>query len=272
MRTTIYALCLLFALTACQQPRTVAPNITQEELAAEQQEQQRMTDEIKRQGGLPKNWKTPAGARKQFNAVAERIETAGAVVCRHIGFDPEQGCYFDFEMKTSDDKVNAYADGKKIVIAGGMMRFVESDDELAMVMAHEMAHNLLGHVNSNTQNAMGGWLIGLALDVAAASQGINTQGGFGQIGSNAGLLSYSSAFEAEADYVGMYIMANAGYDIRDVAHLWRRMSIANQDAIYVSTTHPSNASRFVMLNKTVTEIEYKKKHNLPLLPDFKPQT
>ncbi len=262
----------LLLLAACSQPRTMTPNITQDELSAEQNEQQRMTDEIKRQGGLPKNWKTLHGTKKQFEAVGERIESAGAVVCRHIGFDPERGCYFAFEMDTRDESVNAHADGKKIVVAGGMMRFVKSDNELAMVMAHEMAHNLLGHVESNRRNSMGGMLFGLVLDVAAATQGVNTQGGFGELGGNVGLLSYSSAFESEADYVGMYIMANAGYDIHNVAHMWRRMSIANSDAIYVSTTHPSNSERFVMLNKTVTEIEYKQKHHFPLLPDFKPQT
>lgn len=259
---------LAVTLSACQTPTTKRPAISRDELIAEQAEQQRMADQVKAQGGVPKNWQTPTGAKKRFERVGMEIEKAGAKICKEMPVKPENGCYYFFKLNMSDEDVNAHADGKNIVVAGGMMRFIESDEELALVMAHEMAHNLLGHISSNSTNTIAGQVLGTLLDIAVATQGVNTQGGFGQLGGAAGLLSYSSQFEAEADYVGMYIAANAGYDYHHVASFWRRMSFENPDAIYVSQTHPSHAERFVALNKTAAEIDEKRARRLPLLPDM----
>jgi predicted Zn-dependent protease len=49
---------------------------------------------------------------------------------------------------SESDAVNAFADGEKVVITKGMMRFVENDRELSLVIAHEMAHNAMGHTDN----------------------------------------------------------------------------------------------------------------------------
>jgi Zn-dependent protease with chaperone function len=83
---------------------------------------------------------------------------------------------------TQDDIVNAYADGEKVYIASGMMRFAETDDELALVVGHELAHNALGHIGKKKGNA----LLGALLDVTiAATTGINDQGVFSSAGAGA---------------------------------------------------------------------------------------
>lgn len=270
MKKLLTALSFLM-LTACVQPTTYTPEVTQEELAAEEIHQQQMADQIKAQGGAPKKWKQVPGMRKQLTRVAERIEAAGADMCRELGIQNDRDCYYYFTYK-QDPALNAYADGEKVVVFTGMMNFVESDEELALILSHELAHNMLGHPESGGMNAMAGSLLGSLVDIMASSQGVNTQGAFSQIGGNAGVLTYSKDFEAEADYVGLYIMARAGYDIRSAPNLWRRMSLADPNGIYANTSHPSNPARTIALNKAVSEIEYKKKNGIILLPDFKPNT
>jgi predicted Zn-dependent protease len=150
-----------------------------------------------------------------------------------------------------------------------MMSFVRSDEELALVLSHEYAHNVMGHVASQQVNTIAGSLFGLVLDVAAASQGFNTGGGFQDMGGQVGMLTYSAAFEAEADYVGLYIMQHAGYDTSRALEFWRRMGTLNPDSISEAGTHPSTPERFVAMQKTMGEIQYKKSHNILLLPDFR---
>lgn len=261
----IISICAL--LSACQAPTSYSPELTPAEIHAEEIAQQQIVDEVHARGGLPKSWRNHKNIRKQFEDVGERIEKAGAEICRELNLE-RNGCYYYFRLSRSDE-LNSYADGKNIVIYTGMMRFVENDDELATIMAHEFVHNLMGHVNAQKNNATVGMLIGLAADAIADTQGINMGGEFSKAGTELAAMHYSVEFEKEADYIGLYVMARAGYNIKAAPKLWRRMSIENPEGIYNSTTHPSNASRFVALQKAIYEINYKRKNRLPQLPDFR---
>jgi len=160
-------------------------------------------------------------------------------------------------------EVNAYADGQKVVIAKGMMRFAQKDLELALVVAHELAHNSMHHLDARTKN----YLLGTLVDILAAAYGINTQGTFGR----AAAMAYSKSFEAEADYVGLYIMARAGLKIEDAALFWRRMAAEHPGNIARNhaATHPATPERFVAIEKTVAEIKGKIETNRPLEPEYK---
>ncbi|MBI2876619.1 MAG: M48 family metalloprotease [Candidatus Tectomicrobia bacterium] len=57
---------------------------------------------------------------------------------------------------TNSDAVNAFADGFHVILTSGMMRFAEKDEELALVVGHEIAHNALEHVTQNTVNYLPG--------------------------------------------------------------------------------------------------------------------
>jgi predicted Zn-dependent protease len=265
----IYAFSLLLMLAGCQTPSTYGPSVSEQELQAEAQYQQQLVEEAARKGGAPRPWQTRPGITRQFTRVAERIDKTGAEVCQDMGL-PQQGkrCYYYFSLSRDTD-LNAHADGKTIVMYTGMMRFLRDDDEVGIVLAHELAHNLMGHVDATQNNVMAGAVVGALLDTVAASQGVRTGGDLMSTGANMGLLSYSVEFEQEADYVGMYIAARAGYDIRKAPELWRRMTLENPKGIFRETTHPSNPRRAATLQKTIQEIEYKRKHRIPLVPDFK---
>jgi predicted Zn-dependent protease len=146
-----------------------------------------------------------------------------------------------------------------------MVNFVKDDNELALVIAHEMAHNTMKHIDARQQNAAIGVLADLAVVLLSRGQVNNT--GFGRIGAGA----FSQEFEAEADYVGLYIMANAGLPIADAPKFWRRMAAANPANIKTnhSASHPSTSYRMVALEETVKEINAKIEKGEALVPNMK---
>jgi len=182
---------------------------------------------------------------------------------------PTKICNFDVLLNYSQNELNAYATGNQIVIYKGMMKFTENDDELALIIGHEMAHNAMGHIDKKRQNQFLGHIGGLALDALLGSAGVSTGGEFGKFGAQIGANSYSVEFEKEADYVGMYFMERAGYNSKDVANVWRRMAIENPAAINKAYTHPTNPDRFLAIEKTYKEIANKKAKGLKLIPKLK---
>ena len=105
----------------------------------------------------------------------------------------------------------------------GMIEAASTEGEVAGVMAHELAHVLLRHGTANATKAQGFQIGALAGAIAGAVIG----GGWGQVisqGSQFGLgtwlMKYSREYERQADLVGAQIMARAGYDPRDLAHMF----------------------------------------------------
>jgi predicted Zn-dependent protease len=134
-------------------------------------------------------------------------------------------------------------------------------------VAHEIAHNTLGHKTKRIGNI----LLGSLLDIAvAATTGANTQGAFGRLGG----MAFSKGFEAEADYVGLYVAARAGYEIADAPNFWRRMAVEHPGNIKknFSATHPSAPERFTALEETVRQIEKKRQNGELLMPEKKQGT
>jgi hypothetical protein len=202
--------------------------------------------------------KTLASLLALDNVIKFKIERAG--VPQEISLKGQMLCYFTPAV-TMGDEVNAYADGKNIVVSKGMLRFTENDLELSTVVAHELAHNMMRHIDAKKSNY---WL-GTAADIAAAVAGVNTQGAFGRMGATA----YSQDFESEADYVGVYVQALANHRIEDIANFWRRMAAEHPGGIKENhgASHPSTPQRFITIEKTVEEIRNKEKAGFPLIPD-----
>lgn len=176
---------------------------------------------------------------------------------------PDRACSYPVVLGGGDE-VNAYADGKQVTVQRGMLRFANNDTELALVVSHEIAHNSMSHMRSKMTN----YALGSILDIAAqVLLKVPTQGLFG----NAGARAYSQEFEAEADYVGLYIMARAGGDIDNAPQFWRRMATLSPGAIQSShmSTHPATPERFVALEETVKEIKAKQAAGKPLVPNLK---
>ena len=200
----------------------------------------------------------------QFNSAAANEALVEYTIRRdgqrqYISMSSPMACSYPINVATGDDSLNAFADGKQIVITKGMMRFVENDDELALIIGHELAHNNMGHIRAKTTNF---WL-GTILDVlVAGTTGIDTGSAFGNMAAS----SNSQEFESEADFVGLYFAARAGYDLENAPDFWRRMAVEHPSSVKGSylSTHPSSPHRYVFLEETVEEIQNKQIAEEPL--------
>ena len=133
----------------------------------------------------------------------------------------------------------------------GLVNFVQSDDELAMVMGHEAAHAIARHGGERmTQGAaaqLGAAAAGVATDSEAIAQGA-------AMGLQAGiLLPYSRKQESEADELGLLIAAQAGYDPRSAITLWRRMQSQGGAKIEFLSTHPNDNTRIELLQQQMPQ-------------------
>jgi hypothetical protein len=181
---------------------------------------------------------------------------------------PVTVCAIPIRYKTDPDP-NAATDGKKIVIQSGIMRVARTDAELAAVIGHELAHVNLGHYSKRLRNAALGKIGGAVIDGSFMLGGIYTghtfSGYFGKLGAQA----FSVGFEREADYVGAYYAARAGYDVAGAAEIWRAMALEHPDSIRIGLTHPITPARFVQMQKVAAEIADKERRHLPLVPELR---
>ena len=98
---------------------------------------------------------------------------------------------------------------------------------------------------------------------------VPTGGAFMKHFEKAGARAYSVEFEREADYVGAYYAARAGYDISGTENVWRAFALEDARSISLTTDHPTSPARFVFMRKTIAEIEDKERRHLPLMPELK---
>jgi hypothetical protein len=189
------------------------------------------------------------------------IERAGESLSLTV--KPERACRYPIALRP-EQIVNAYADGRQVMVTRGMVNFARSDDELALVISHEMAHNIMKHMEARRQNTG----LGVLADIATI---LLSRGQVNPNFTNLAATRYSQEFEAEADYVGLYIMAQSGMPITDAPKFWRRMAAANPGSIKTNhgASHPSTAYRMVALEQTVKEIDDKKQRGEPLVPNMK---
>ena len=152
-------------------------------------------------------------------------------------------------------QINAYCmPGGKIAFYTGILEQLKlTDDEVAMVMGHEIAHALREHARERMgKNAA----TNIGANILSAVTGA---GALGQqaIGAGAQLLTlnFSRENESEADLVGMEIAARAGYDPRSGVSLWEKMSAASKGAPpQWLSTHPSGKTRIQDIQKNLPKV------------------
>ena len=161
-------------------------------------------------------------------------------------------CKFSVQLVESD-QINGIADGRHIGVTTGAVRFVGSEDELAWVVAHEIAHNVLNHSQNARLRAM------LNTFLSATT---------GASGDLAGTMPPRRSLEARADYVGAYIVARAGYDVRAIKQFWHRLERlrSGETAPAIDRDHPTTAERLAAFEETLKDIGDKRQRGEPLEP------
>lgn len=270
MRHLSLILAPLFLLTACATPTTDAPNISKAEMAQEAQLQEAAAQSAPINFDDKKEYSDAEiqALAARLTPIAARVAKAAGTLC-HEMHGEKRNCKFGVQLAPKQHGLNAYANGQKVVVYPGMVEFTSNDSQLAFVIAHEFAHNIMGHIAAQKKNVALGSFLGVLGDAAAEAAGVDTDGAIGDVGGKTAMLRYSSSFEAEADYVGLYILARAGFDIEEAPNFWRMMSQAEPNAIFISQTHPNNPARTIAMTKAVDEIRAKQEAHQALIPNVK---
>ena len=155
----------------------------------------------------------------------------------------------------AEDTVNAWClPGGKIVVYTGILPVTQTEEGLAVVLGHEIAHALLNHgqqsMSAGLLQQLGaiGLIIGLgAADVSEDAQGLAVLG-YMLASQIAGTLPFSRSHESEADHYGLLLMAIAGYNPDAAPPFWERMTAAaGGGTLEFLSTHSSNARRISQL-------------------------
>ena len=169
---------------------------------------------------------------------------------------------------TGNSRIGAFANGEAVYISQGMMNFVESDEELQYIIAHELSHNVEKHLEKQQGNSFLASLIGATLDhFYEAYTGVYLD--LQYEGRKSGHYLYSRDFERESDYIAMYVLANAGISTDGIANIWQRFAEKDGDSGLYSATHPSYPERYISLLTINREIEEKRQKGLALRPNSK---
>ena len=193
---------------------------------------------MKKQGTVSTN-------RIQIN----RVNVVGGRIAEVVG-DDLPGAEWEFVVFESPD-LNAFAlPGGKVGIYSGLLKVTETDDELATVVGHEIAHVTARHGSERMSQsilvAAGAIGIGVVMKDKSDADRNAALAAYGLGASIGVMLPYSRSHETEADTIGLRYAARAGYDPRAAIDFWERMERAsegkNKPPEFLST-HPADETR-----------------------------
>jgi predicted Zn-dependent protease len=217
--------------------------------------------------------KVDQGAKVAYDQEVSKARTAGALNSNKLQYDrvqrisqrlipqtktfrPDAGTWnWEVNVQTSED-VNAYCmPGGKIMVYTGLIDTVRpTDDELAAVIGHEIAHALREHSRERLSRAYAEQMVLAGVAVATGAESTTMQLA-SQISAVTFTLPHSREQEAEADRIGLELMARAGYDPNAAVTLWQKMSKASSGGPpEFLSTHPSGESRIRDLEKNVPRV------------------
>ncbi|MBK1665079.1 peptidase M48 [Rhodospirillum rubrum] len=162
---------------------------------------------------------------------------------------------YDWEVNAfADDTANAFAlPGGKVGVNTGLAKVARSDAQLAAVIGHEIAHAVSRHGEERVSQQM---VIGTGLQLGSAALGAGAGGNaqavalMEQAATLGIVLPYSRTHESEADEIGLFYMARAGYDPREAITLWQSMAAqGGERPPEFLSTHPSEGSRIENLQR-----------------------
>ncbi|HHT30905.1 MULTISPECIES: M48 family metallopeptidase [Petrimonas] len=190
--------------------------------------------------------------------VGSRVANAVETFYRNNGYESELQYYqWEFNL-VKDNSVNAFAmPGGKIVIYSGLLPVTQTEEALAVVVGHEIAHVIARHAQERVSQQMaleyGGAIAGSLLGSSVGGQigqqvfGLGAQYGV--------MLPYARKQEYEADEIGLIVMAMAGYDPRAAIPFWTRMAQSSQGTVpEFLSTHPTDEKRIARLEQIMPNI------------------
>jgi len=197
--------------------------------------------------------KEKLSANPVYNAQVERV---GKRIAQAVGSDLPSA-QWEFVVFDEPKTINAFAlPGGKVGVYSGLLKLVSSDDEIAIVMGHEIAHVTARHGAERMSQGLIAAAIGMGLGIAShdsknsdlllASYGVFAGGA---------MLKFSRNDESEADHIGLHYAAKAGYDPHAAITFWQKMAKANtgSNVPVFLRTHPTDERRITDLQGWMPE-------------------
>ena len=187
----------------------------------------------------------------------DRVSRVGRRIAESVG-RALPNAKWEFVVFESD-QLNAFAlPGGKVGVYTGLLNLAESDDELAAVIGHEIAHVTSRHSGERYTHQMIAAGVAVGSEVYMEAEEVDPQkraiaratiGGITTVGA---LLPFSRLHESEADAIGLRFAAGAGYDPRAAITFWQRMQKASEGRASPPeflSTHPSSETRIKALSE-----------------------
>lgn len=188
-----------------------------------------------------------AQAQRYVQSIGEKLVAAIPTQFRQPAFD------YRFKVVNARD-INAFAlPGGPMYVNRGMIEAAKNEGEVAGVMAHEISHVALRHATAQQTklNSPLNQILGIGAILGGAILGGQTGAQLGQMVVAGSFLRYSRDYETQADILGSHILADAGYDPRDLANMFRtieQQSGGGRAPEWLSS-HPDPGNRYQKINQ-----------------------
>ncbi len=207
----------------------------------------------------------PASHDAAFNAMVDKVGRRIAAAAESPPEEMWRAPHYRWEFRAINKNIpNAFClPGGKIAVYSGLLPITRNEAGLAVVIGHEVGHALARHSAErlSDQRLVAAGLTAAAIAVAATSDQRNANYNpliIAALGAGATvgiLLPMSREQEAEADHIGLVLMARAGYDPHEAVGLWERMRAANKGGPQAEwlSTHPADETRIANIRTWVPE-------------------
>lgn len=193
-------------------------------------------------------------------ALTAQLQRVGERISKVVFWDMPNADW-EFVVFDEPDEINAFAmSGGKVGVFSGLFKVAKNDDQLAAVIAHEIAHVTAKHVDerlskemmANTAGNIGGMVMAGSMGLIGTDLVLSAYG----IGAEGRSLAFGRQQELEADHVGLVYMAKAGFDPREAIKVLDNLMEATAgepEPPEYESTHPSNPDRLRALNAEMPE-------------------
>lgn len=192
----------------------------------------------------------PKSQNAHLSQILERVGRRISVVSERPDYQ------WEFTLLSGSAETAFCLPGGKVAVHEGILPICANEAGLAVVVSHEIAHALARHGGERITHQMsaqsGEWALSRMLDKQDAKHVETVKTAYGLRTPHGPLLPFSRQQEAEADSIGLLLMARAGYDPQEAPRFWNRLrQSSSTNAPQLLSTHPSDATRGTKLAESV---------------------